>query len=60
MYSTVFVGIIFLLIQSSSGGAPLDDSRIIIGSSVGGVLGLVSEDLKKKINENFLIIFRLS
>ncbi len=47
MYSTIFIGIIFLLIQSIS-GAPVKDSRIIIGSSVGGVLGLVSGDLKKK------------
>ncbi len=52
MYSTVFIGIIFLLIQSSS-GAPLKDNRIIIGSSVGGVLGLVSEDLKKRLTRIF-------
>jgi len=45
MYSTILIGIISLLIQSTS-GAP--DSGIIIGSSVGGVLGLVSGDLKKK------------
>jgi hypothetical protein len=53
MYSTVFIGIIFLLIQSSSGDTPPKDSRIIIGSSVGGALGLVSEDLKKRLTRIF-------
>lgn len=43
MNSTIFIGIMFLLIGSISGAA-IRDNRIIIGSSVGGVLGLVSVD----------------
>jgi hypothetical protein len=65
MYSIIFVGIIFLFIESIS-GAKIQDNRIIIGSSVGGFLGLVSKDYIKMIdlfnNESFFfkIMFRLS
>jgi hypothetical protein len=41
MYSSLCVAIILLLIESVV-GVYVDDNRIIIGSSVGGVLGLVS------------------
>jgi hypothetical protein len=41
MHSTSFIAIILFLIESIS-GAYAGDNRIVIGSSVGGVLGLVS------------------
>ncbi len=41
MHSSVSIAIIILLIQSIL-GAYAQDNRVIIGSSVGGVLGLVS------------------
>ncbi|CAF1379225.1 unnamed protein product [Adineta steineri] len=40
MYSSFIVTILFLFIQLVL-GAHVDDNRIIIGSSVGGVLGLI-------------------
>jgi hypothetical protein len=50
MHSSLFAAISILLIQSISGEYTADN-RVIIGSSVGGILGLVSfifEDKKKK------------
>jgi hypothetical protein len=47
MYSIISVGIMFLLIGSIS-ASHIQDTRIIIGSSVGGFLGLVSKNNKKK------------
>lgn len=41
MHSSFFVATIFLLIQTIS-GQYVQDNRVIIGSSIGGVLGLVS------------------
>ncbi len=41
MHSSLIIAIILLLIQSIL-GAYTQDNRVIIGSSVGGVLGLVS------------------
>jgi hypothetical protein len=41
MYSSFCVGIILLFIQSIF-GAHIEDDQVIIGSSIGGVLGLVS------------------
>jgi hypothetical protein len=53
MYSTIFVGFVFLFIECIT-GVQCDD-RVIIGSSVGGFVGLVSEDEKQDL---FKKIFR--
>ena len=42
MSPSVFLSIVCLLLVHSTSAAHVDDNRIIIGSSVGGVLGLVS------------------
>ncbi len=47
MYFNIFVGILALLIKYVASGN-IQDERVIIGSSVGGFIGLVSED--KKLN----------
>lgn len=47
MFSSICIAIILVLIQSVL-GIHIDDNRIIIGSSVGGVLGLVSLIFEKK------------
>lgn len=47
MYSSIVIGIILLLIQSIS-GQYANDNRVIIGSSIGGVIGLVSFIIFKK------------
>ena len=41
MYSSLCIALIFLSVQSIL-GAHVEDNRIVIGSSIGGVLGLVS------------------
>jgi hypothetical protein len=47
MFSSICIAIILVLIQSVL-GVHFDDNRVIIGSSVGGVLGLVSLIFEKK------------
>ena len=51
MFSSIFVTIILLFIQSIS-GQHVQDNRVIIGSSVGGILGLVSVDFVKERKTN--------
>ncbi len=51
MYLSLCVTIILLLIQSSS-GSHVEDNQVIIGSSIAGVLSLVSRSFKK--NEKYL------
>ena len=46
MYTCIFVAVILLFVESVS-GAHVDDTGIIIGSSVGGVIGLVNLELKR-------------
>ncbi len=41
MYSSFIIAIILLFIQSIS-GQYAEDNRVIIGSSIGGLIGLVS------------------
>jgi len=41
MYSSFFIVIILSFIQSIS-GQYVEDNRVIIGSSIGGIIGLVS------------------
>lgn len=53
MHSSVCVAIILLVIESIL-GAHVDDNRVIIGSSVGGVLGLVSYSVRREEKEKLL------
>ena len=55
MFSSICIAIILVLIQSVL-GVYVQDNRVIIGSSVGGVLGLVSLNFEKKIKKQFLLI----
>ena len=61
MYLSIFIVIILSLIESILGGH-VEDNQVIIGSSVGGVLGLVSslslfefEEKKNEILDHFNI-----
>ena len=47
MYTSVFLAIILSLIESIL-GSHVENNQVIIGSSVGGVLGLVSRSREKK------------
>ncbi len=53
MYLSLCVTIILLLIQSIS-GSHVEDNQVIIGSSIAGVLSLVSRSFKK--NEKYLFM----
>jgi len=55
MYSSFFIAIILSFIQSIS-GQYVQDNRVIIGSSIGGIIGLVSFIIFEKKKNNFLFI----
>ena len=57
--SSLFLSILCLLFAQSISGAHVDDNRIIIGSSVGGVLGLVSAKFNR-YTESIIGIIRSS
>ena len=48
MYTSVFLAIILSLIESIL-GSHVENNQVIIGSSVGGVLGLVSRSRENKM-----------
>lgn len=57
MYPSIFIAIILSLIESILGGH-VEDNQVIIGSSVGGVLGLVSRSLSSKNDYSIWMNFR--
>jgi hypothetical protein len=59
MYSSFFIAIILLFIQSIS-GQYAEDNRVIIGSSIGGLIGLVSFIIfQNKKTKNFYLLNNL-
>lgn len=57
MHPSIFIAIILSLIESILGGH-VEDNQVIIGSSVGGVLGLVSRSLSSKNDYSIWMNFR--
>ena len=53
-FSPLFVVCLVLLLVQSIFGAHIEDNQVIIGSSVGGVLGLVSDIWRQVIQTSNL------